>query len=269
MSVLNLKPFSCFFSLFSLIFILLNVFSSCQPSNETEDITVVSIPDSLELIPCPPLDSSIQYNNVVLQNYTYTKNKMMFRPMNMRLGGMTPITETRPKTLPKTRKGNHLHICIDNEQHHISNNNIFDFPLSDGKYKLIAFISRSFYESIKSPAAIMAKEIGIRNGELYLSKNLSTVDIVYNAPTGNYLKGSQILLDFVLVGTNLEKGGNQVKVTINNQKSFYITKWQAYFINGLDVGTYEIKLELLDAEGKQIAAPTSRNFSIEVSEDIN
>lgn len=259
------KQFSCFCCLSFFSFYAL---SSCNQSNSTEN-TIVALSDEIELIPCPPLDSSIQYNNVLLQNYTYTENQMMFRPINLRLGGMPPLTKSRPKTLPKTKKGNHLHICIDNKEHHISNNNIFEFPLSDGKYKLIAFISRSFYESIKNPTAIMAKEIGIKNGELQSSQNFSSVDIVYNAPRGTYIKGNKILLDFVLVGTTLQEGGNQVKVTINNQKSFYINKWQAYFLEGLDVGTYEVKLELLDALGKQIAAPTGQKFIIKAPVEVN
>jgi hypothetical protein len=193
----------------------------------------------------------------------------MFRPENLRLGGMTPFTETRPKTFPKTNKGNHLHICIDDKQHHISNNNIFDFPLADGKYKLTAFIARSFYESIKNPEAIIAKEIGIKGGELYLSKNISSIDILYNAPMGTYTKGAQVLLDFVLVGTTLEEGGNQVKITINNQKTFFINNWQAYYLKGLDLGTYEVKLELLDALGKQIAAPKSQNFIIKAPNKLD
>jgi hypothetical protein len=265
MSFTNFKHF-LYFS--SLAFFLLTGLVSCNQTSNAEDIPT-PLPELIELIPCAPLDSSIKYSNVLLQNYTYTRNQMMFRPVNLRLGGMTPLSESRPKTFPKTNKGNHLHICIDNKQHHISNNNIFEFPLSDGKYKLTAFISRSFYESIKNSEAIIAKEIGIRNGELYLSKDISSIDLIYNAPMGTYLKGELILLDFVLVGTTIEEGGNQVKVTINNQKTFLVNNWQAYLLKGLDVGTYKVKLELLDALGKQIAAPTSQNFIIKAPTEFN
>ncbi|CAA6827341.1 MAG: Phosphopeptide-binding protein [uncultured Aureispira sp.] len=264
-------PFTSFkhFSyVFSLLFFVGNALSSCNQANNTAE-SLAPLLDGIELLPCTPIDSSIMYSNVLLENYTYTKSQMMFRPVNLRLGGRTPFTKNRPRTLPKTNKGNHLHICIDNKLHHISNNNIFDFPLADGKYKLTAFIARSFYESIKNPEAIMAKEIGIRNGELYLSKNISTVDIVYNAPMGSHLKGDKILLDFVLIGTSLEKEGNQVKITINNQKSFHVSSWQAYFLKGLDVGTYEVTLELLDALGKQLAAPTSQRFTVKAPTKLN
>lgn len=256
-----------FLYFFSVILFGSSIFSSCTSNTQTED--PLTDLQSIQLVPCPPLDSSILYDDVVLQNYTYTQNQMMFRPVNLRLGGMTPLTISRPKSYPKTNKGNHLHICIDNQQHHITNNNIFNFPLPDGKYRLTAFIARSFYESIKTPKAIMAKEIGIRKGELYLSKNLLNANIVYNAPMGTYQKGDKILLDFVLVGTTIEEGGNQVKITINNHKSFYVNNWQAYLLEGLDIGTYEVKLELLDASGKQIAAPVSQNFIIKTSEKQN
>lgn len=265
MPLTNFKQFSYFFSL---VIFFLNGLSSCNQTSNPGDIST-PLSDLVELLPCAPLDSSIHYSNVLLQNYTYTENQMMFQPVNLRLGGMTPPTESRPKTFPKTNKGNHLHLCIDNKQHHISNNSIFDLPLPDGKHTLIAFISRSFYESIKSPEAIIAKEIGIKNGELYMSKNASSVGIVYNAPMGTYLEGAQILLDFVLVGTTLEEGGNQVKITINNQKSFYVNNWQAYLLKGLASGNYEVKLELLDASGKQLAAPTSQRFTIKAPTELD
>lgn len=261
----NFKQFPYFFSLVIFFF---NGLSSCNQTSDPEDVST-PLSDLVELIPCAPLDSSIHYSNVLLQNYTYTENQMMFQPVNLRLGGMTPLTESRPKTFPKTNKGNHLHICIDNKQHHISNSSIFDLPLPDGEHTLTAFISRSFYESIKNPETIIAKEIGIRNGELYMSKNFSSIDIVYNAPMGTYLEGEPILLDFVLVGTTLEQGGNQVKITINNQKSFSVNNWQAYLLQGLTIGNYEVKLELLDASGKQIAAPTSQNFTIKAPTELD
>lgn len=253
------NQFKFFFHFLTSIAFVSTYFSCHQ--NTTTEIPTVPI-QNIELTPYPLTDSSIAYSNVLLQNYTYTRNQMMFRPENLRLGGMTPITEGRPKSLPRTNKGNHLHLCIDNKQHHVSNSNIFELPLSDGKYKLIAFIARSFYESIKNPQAIIAKEIGIRKGELYHSKNISTVQIAYNAPMGTYTDGEAIILDFVLVNTKLEKGGNQVKITINNEKAFTVNEWQAYLLEGLSIGEYEVLLELLDATGKQIAAPVSQKFII-------
>ncbi|BDS11741.1 hypothetical protein [Aureispira anguillae] len=249
----------------TLLYLLLFALMSACSSNNESSINHKKI----TLSPCPPLDSNILYSDVRLQNYTYTRSKMMFMPQNLRLGGMTPFSQNR--TTSTTKKGNHLHLCIDGIQHHISNENIFDYPLENGRYKLVAFIARSFYESIKEPAAILAKEITVQNGELIASKNLQNVDLVYNAPLGTYQEeeAQQLLLDFVLVGTTINEGGNTVKITIDQETTFTVDRWQAYFIEGLTVGKHHIQLELLDATGKQIAAPTHQDFVIVAAAPAN
>lgn len=221
--------------------------------------------NSIQLTPCSPLDSTILYPDVLLQNYTYTRGKMMFMPQGLRLGGMTPFAQNRPTS--KTNKGNHLHLCVNGQQHQISNENIFDCPLPNGKHELVAFIARSFYESIKHPEAIIAKEIVVRNGELVSSNNLAKVAVVYNAPLGTFRleEGSPLLFDFVLVGTSIEKGGNSLRVTINQTQVFELDKWQAYHLEGLTAGKHLIQLELLDASGHLIADPVQQEFVIEAN----
>lgn len=248
--------YSFIFSLF-----LLMMVNACTNNSTSLPVHSTSS-EKIKLSPCPPLDSAILYTDVILENYTYTGNKMIFTPQNLRLGGMTPLTTTRQTA--RTKKGNHLHLCIDGEQHKISNQNIFDFPLKNGKHKLVAFIARSFYESIKNPTSILAKEIAVRNGELVSSKNLPAVDIVYNAPIGLYKaeESNKILLDFVLIGTTLSEFGNTVKITLDEHTIFNVNKWQAYYLEGLSKGEHHIKLELLDPTGRQIAAPTSQSFVI-------
>ncbi|MDC0230696.1 hypothetical protein OAK19_01930 [Aureispira] len=233
---------------------------SCNDINpeNSPDITYATI----NIAPCPSPDSISLYTKIKMESYTYTKSTAIFSPVGIRLGGKTPDADNRKTKL--TKKGNHLHLNIDNKEHYISNQNVFDYHIKDGKHKLFAFIARSYYESIKNPNAIIAKEIEVLDGELIKSKNLPAVDIVYNSPRGIYKNsdGKKIILDFVLVDTEIKEGGNSVRITVDETKEFIVNKWQAYYIENLLPGKHNVKLELLDATGKLIAAPVSHDFSV-------
>ncbi len=240
---------------------------ACNSDNNSNSEATKSSTNSnssaIRLNPCPPLDSLAAYQAVRMQNYTYTGGKAIFGIQGLRLGSKTPNeTAETARLSAKTNKGNHLHLNIDNKEHQINNQNSIEYHIPNGQHKLFAFIARSYYESIKNPEAIIAKTIEVRDGELVSSKNLPNVDIVYNAPRGLYKMSDspKILLDFVLVNTNIEEGGNSVRITIDETAVFQIYTWQAYYIEGLLPGEHSVKLELLDGTDRQLAAPVSHKF---------
>lgn len=250
-------------SYFSLIFLvlILSLFA-CQTS-EKKPSEPAAATTNVQLNPCLPLDSSLLYLRAELKNYTYTGGQLMLRPTNWRAGGRTQKVASR-SALQHTKKGNHLHVCLDGETHHISNENNFDFAIPDGKHKLVVFLSREYFESVKVPATILAKQITVQKGELSRSTNLLQPEIIYHAPLGTVeLEANKgVLFDFVLVNSSIGKGGNVVRVTINEGQQFTIDTWQAYRLTGLSEGQHQIRLELLNAAGQQIAAPAEGSFVV-------
>jgi hypothetical protein len=165
-------------------------FTSCASDNPPVS--------EVEVHPCVPRANPELYNKVSLQNYTYSQGKMMFNPQNIRLGGQVAAIASRPMT--RSSKGLHLHVSANNQQHQLSNENIFEYPLADGQYDLFAFLADSYYESIKTPNAIMGRQIEIRNGLLAKSKPVEQIALLYNVPIGTHKinESDSILLDFVL-----------------------------------------------------------------------
>jgi hypothetical protein len=245
---------------YSVLLLIISLAISCNDINSENpsDINYTAI----KISPCTPLDSISLYTEVKMESYTYTRSKAIFSPVGIRLGGKTPDADNRKTKL--TKKGNHLHLNIDNKEHYTSNQNVFNYHIKDGKHKLFAFIARSYYESIKNSYAIIAKEIEVLNGELLKSKNLPAADIVYNSPRGVYKNANakNIILDFVLVNTEIHKGGNSVRITIDETKEFIVNKWQAYYIENSLPGKHSIKLELIDARDKLIATPVFHDFTV-------
>ncbi len=245
-------------TLYFLVFI--SILNSCTIGEKTEK--TISAEPNIRISLCPNLAPSVLFPEVSLQNYTYTRGRAMFSPVGIRLGGKTSGAENKGSQI--SRKGTHLHLNIDNRRHYLSNSNNFEYPVENGIYKFFAFISRSYYESIKNPDAIIAKKIEIRNGQLVKSKDLENVDIIYNAPRGIYKNedSEKIVLDFLIVNTEVSEGGNTVRVTIDGKKVATLDKWQACYIEGAEAGEHTVLLELLNEGGQLIAAQVSDTFTV-------
>lgn len=240
--------------LFFFVLITSCLFSAC-----TNDSTPASTVRVLEAV---PKENQQPYQNTLLQNYTYTQGKMMFSPQNIRLGGQSPILATRPSK--RSRKGIHLHVSVNNQQHQLSNENIFDYPLEDGAYDLFAFVAHSYYESIKVPTSIFGRHITVKNGNLTGSRPYEQVALIYNTPIGTHevTEKDSVLFDFVLYGTQLEEQGNYVALEINNQEPIRLSKWQAYYLTGLSEGEHHIRLTLNNSEGRAITPPIDNTFTV-------
>ena len=115
---------------------------------------------------------------------------------------------------------------------------------------ILAFLSRSYHESVKNQNAFILTQIG--ENKIDLNKEF----LFYSRPKGIY-KGKdteKLLLDFYLINTTISPNGNKVKATINDAE-FIITEWAPYYIEGLPKGEVTIKLELINSDGKLVDSP--------------
>ena len=115
---------------------------------------------------------------------------------------------------------------------------------------ILAFLSRSYHESVKNSNAYILTQVG--EDEIDLNKEF----LFYSRPKGTYsgIDTENLLLDFYLVNTEISNTGNKVRATINNTQ-FIIDEWVPYNIKGLPKGEIKIKLELIDTFGNLIETP--------------
>ena len=152
--------------------------------------------------------------------------------------------------LANSEKGQHIHFIVNNGPYSAHYENIFSKKLKDSSNVILAFLSRSYHESVKNKNAFVLTQVG--------EKKIDLTDefLFYSRPKGTY-KGvdtEKLLLDFYLVNTNLSSTGNKVKATIQDTE-FIIEEWAPYYIEGLPKGEIKIKLELIDASGNLIDSP--------------
>jgi len=157
--------------------------------------------------------------------------------------------------LANSDKGQHIHFIVDNGPYSAHYSQSFSKEIKDGSV-VLAFLSRSYHESVKNPNAYILKQIG-ENQEIDLRNEF----LFYSRPKGTY-KGEdtkKLLLDFYLVNTKISPDGNKVKATIQDSE-FIIDDWAPYYIEGLPKGEISIKLELINSSGDLIESPFNPSF---------
>ena len=195
-------------------------------------------------------DSSLQIKEIVKSGEKYN---FSFDINNYELGIQT--NKEFDYDLANSAKGQHIHFILNNGPYSAHYDQNFDYELPDGNNVVLAFLSRSYHESVKNSDAYVLTQIGDSK-----KINLESEFLFYSRPKGTYegLDTEKLLLDFYLVNTKLSATGNKVKLTIKQgtfTHQFLIDSWDAYYIEGLDKGDVTIKLELIDNEGNLIETP--------------
>lgn len=188
-----------------------------------------------------------------------------FTVTNYMLGEQTGDAED--KGLANSGKGQHIHLIINNGPYFAKYEPSFNHPLEDGNSVILAFLARSYHESVKNAKSFVLTQTATGDA----AADLDAPHMFYSRPKGTY-KGTgnveRVLLDFFLANTNLSADGNRVRATINGN-AFVIENWTPFVMTGLPMGENIVKLEFLDNAGEMIESPfnpVERTFTLEADQ---
>ncbi|SEL63869.1 hypothetical protein SAMN04487910_2878 [Aquimarina amphilecti] len=178
-----------------------------------------------------------------------------FQVENYELGAQTQSPNAQK--LANSGKGQHIHFILNNQPYSAHYEPSFKKEIPDGVHHLVAFLSRSYHESVKNKNSVVVRKLVIGEDANNASElKMDSPTLIYSRPKGEY-KGKdteQILLDFFVLNTTLAKDGHKVRALINGEE-FTITEWTPHIIKGLPIGEVTIQLELIDKEGNLIPGP--------------
>lgn len=165
-----------------------------------------------------------------------------------------------------SKDGQHIHLIVDNKPYTAIYKTEYLLKEDSGSHLALSFLSRSHHQSIKNKDAFKLKQIDI--GKKTKTYNLSQPYLFYSRPKGIYVDNDtkEILLDFYLVNTSISPKGNKVKVEIDGEHKFTLTKWSPYLIKGLTMGEHKVKISLVNRHNQPINAPflpVERSFSLQ------
>ncbi len=178
-----------------------------------------------------------------------------FNVENYELGAQTKGPNAQK--LANSGKGQHIHFILDNQPYSAHYEPKFKKEVPEGVHHLVAFLSRSFHESVKNENSVVVRRLMIGDDPKdTFGLDMKAPTLIYSRPKGEYTgkDTQQILLDFFVLNTTLSENGHKVRATINGEQ-FMITEWAPQVIKGLPMGEVTIQLELLDETGKLIPGP--------------
>ena len=135
-------------------------------------------------------------------------------------------------------KGQHIHNIVDNAPYTAHYETKFTKPLADGQHVVLSFLSRSYHESLKHRGAYDLRVVKVGSAPITAAPiDAKAPHLFYSRPKDTYAGADarRIMLDFYLVNTTLEAGGNRVRATINGTE-FMLDKWLPYMMEGLPAG---------------------------------
>jgi hypothetical protein len=183
----------------------------------------------------------------------------------------------------KTAKGDaHVHLILDAKPYKPIYDPKTEAPklselgggdtLAEGQHILVSFPSRATHESVKTPGALAINEFWVgKKGEK--AQDITKPMLIYSRPKGEY-KGdmaNHVLVDFQLANDKLSPTGDHVHITvtgpgIDQALTADATQYGApFYLDNLRDGSYQVKLELLDKDGKLVAGSwnsTTRTITI-------
>ncbi len=246
----------------SLICLLAVIFVACGPTQTQSEQAADNTPAEKEitLTKAPPSpayeDASLNLGEMEVtqgEDGTFAAN-FNFEVGNYELGVQTEDAATRG--IANSGKGQHIHFIVNNGPYSAHYEPTFSKEMEEGTHVLLAFLSRSYHESVKNPDAFWVDAVTVGEPTEPVDVDLTAPHMFYSRPKGTYAGADteKLMLDFYLVNTSISADGNKVRATINGTE-FMIDEWAPYYIEGLPKGQVTVKLELLDAAGNAIPGP--------------
>jgi len=187
---------------------------------------------------------------------------------NFKVGGSSyqlgmQTSDVDAKGCANSAKGQHIHLIVDDQPYAAKYESSFHYDIADGKRSVLAFLSRSYHESIKTETAYTVNMLKIVDGAVQGIEPITYPMLFYSRPKGVYEGDDtkRVMLDYYMVNTNPD---HYVQADINGQ-IFDLKGWQPMYIEGLPAGDNTIKLSLLDKEGALVRVqnnPVSRTFKL-------
>lgn len=249
---------------------------SCQDAastaKDTAEKTTKAVTDAVKAnkFTLTPFSPSPAYTDARMTSMAYKDGHFSFGVTGeaYKLGAQTP--DAPQKNCANSAKGQHIHLIVDDAPYAAKYTAEFDHEVADGEHYILAFLSRSYHESIKTTDASRVRKVSVANKSIQEETTVNSPMLFYSRPKGTY-KGKantdKVMLDFFL--HNVSLGADyKVKADINGE-THTLNTWQPYYIEGLPMGENSITLTLVDKDGKAVDTPlnpVTRTFMLAVDE---
>jgi len=240
------------------ILIILGVISACSSEKKKINEEVVNIQEG-EVVNSPEIpkisfyqyEDSAAYPDAILELYTPLGNQI-FKP------GKVPF-EFNIKNFPfelNENKEFKLFNILNGGDPVGFYSPIFQRELAEGSYRVVAYLVDEEGLALKNFGNYIDRDFQVGDSrpfpysaEPYLALNLPRSNQIFEV-------GSEVIIDFLVVGGDMKLDGLKVKILFN-ELSYEIDHMAPVRLVNLPIGTYQVKVQLLRSDGKELEGPFS------------
>ncbi|WP_296701431.1 hypothetical protein [Algoriphagus sp.] len=232
--------------------------SSCSDEKKKINESVVEIEDSsgaaMNEIPKVTFfqyEDSSSYPDAILELYTPLGNQI-FKP------GKVPF-EFNIKNFEFEQEGNQnfkLFNILNGGDPVGFYSPIFQRELTEGSYRVVAYLVDDEGFALKNFGNYVDRDFQVGesrpfpySAEPYLALNYPRNDQVYS-------EGEELIIDFLVLGGDMELDDLKVQIKVNDYL-YEIDKMMPVRVANLPTGTYQVYVNLLRSDGKELAGPFS------------
>jgi len=247
-------------TLLSLIFL----FSACSSEKQRVNEEVVVLPSDEEpsQMEIPQVkffqyEDQASYPDAILELYTPLGNQI-FKP------GKVPFeynVKNFPFELNETKEFKLFNILNGGDPVGFYSP-IFQRDLTEGSYRVVSYLVDEEGLALKNFGNYVDRDFQVGDSrpfpysaEPYLALNFPRTDQVYEVC-------SEVIVDFLVLGGDMKLDGLKVSIELNDLR-YEIDHMAPVRVENLPAGTYQVKVRLLRADGKELDGPFSS-----VSKDI-
>jgi len=182
-----------------------------------------------------------------------------------KLGEQTPDAESI--MCANSGKGQHIHLIVDDKPYAAKYTAEFEHEVADGMHYILAFLSRSYHQSIKNGQAAIAQHVNVEGGTITKAEPVTSPMLFYSRPKGTYTgkkDTEKVMLDFYLVNDD-QCTDCAIKVEVDGKEIATVKSWEPRFLEGMSMGEHTVTLTLLGADGTKMDTPlnpVSRTFTL-------
>lgn len=240
----------------------------CGGQSDSTDSSDDAVAMEDKKYPLTPFTKSTRYPDAKISDMSYQGGTFSFNVSggDYQLGEQTPDADK--KMCANSAQGQHIHLIVDSEPYSAQYTSSFDHNVKNGTHNILAFLSRSYHESIKTEDAHIAQHVTVQDGSITASEDITDPSLFYSRPKGTYVgeDTKKVMLDFYPVNANIGED-YKVKVQINGEVTL-LDKWQPYYIEGLPMGQNTIGIALVYPDGSQVPGrQTAVLRTIELQQD--
>lgn len=240
------------------LLIILGCFSACNSEKKKINEEIVEIPDGeltsqLELpkISFYQYEDSSAFPDAILELYTPLGNQI-FKP------GKVPF-EYNIKNYPFELNENQefkLFNILNGGDPVGFYSPIFQRELAEGSYRVVAYLVDEEGLALKNFGNYVDRDFQVGDSrpfpysaEPYLALNMPRANQIFEL-------GSEVIIDFLVVGGDMKLDGLKVKIQVN-ELTYEIDHMAPVRLVNLPIGTYQVKVQLLRSDGKELEGPFS------------